>query len=289
MTTSSLFIDPQAKPLSTTGLQQAGCYLCFFLTGTVTPTPVYQDGALTIPLSQPAAGTVNPVGGTVADASGRFVPIYINPATTYRVQMYTAAGVKIEDTDPYITGGSPPFTTSTPGSVPASGGGVLNFLRADGTWAAEYLVAVKAANTTRVGTGAATNDPDLAIVVPAAGTYLYELMAFPLQATAPACGAAYGMNFAGTYDNAASLNTWDVFATVGSWVMSNTGLTGNPSITSLASGQFSTVSLDTIRVFGVLVALTAGTLGFSWTQSTTDGVHGTTMGKGSYLKVTRVV
>lgn len=103
--TGVLLADPQQKPLSTVGQFQAGCYYCFFLTGTTTPTNVYADGLLSTPLSQPTPGSVNPSAGTVADAAGRFVPIYLNAATIYRVQLYNAAGVKLEDTDPYVVPG----------------------------------------------------------------------------------------------------------------------------------------------------------------------------------------
>lgn len=103
--TGILFNDPQVKPLSTVGQPQAGCYYCFFLTGTTTPSNVYADGLLTTPLSQPTPGSVNPTGGTVADSAGRFVPIYLNPAIVYRAQLYNAAGSKLEDTDPYVVAG----------------------------------------------------------------------------------------------------------------------------------------------------------------------------------------
>lgn len=115
--TGILFSDPQARPLSNLGAVQAGVYLCFFLTGTTTPTNVYSDGLLTTPLSQPTPGSVNPTGGTVANSAGLFVPIYLNPATIYRVQMYTAAGVKIEDTDPYVP---QPIPTPTAAQVGAA-------------------------------------------------------------------------------------------------------------------------------------------------------------------------
>src|ERR1700730_5942708 len=97
-----LFNDPRAKPLSTTGAFQGGCYFCFFSSGTTTPTNVYADGNLATPLSQPAPASVSPTGGTVAASDGRLVPIYLNPATVYRVQLYNAAGTLLEDTDPYV-------------------------------------------------------------------------------------------------------------------------------------------------------------------------------------------
>lgn len=90
-----LFSDPQVKPLSTVGQPQAGAYLNFYLTGTLTPANVYADGGLTTPLNQPVT----------ADSAGRFVPIYLNPVTFYRVQLYNAGGSKLEDTDPYVVPG----------------------------------------------------------------------------------------------------------------------------------------------------------------------------------------
>src|SRR5258706_8030536 len=90
-----LFFDPRAKPLSTAGIYQPGCYLQFYLTGTTTFTNVYADGNLTTPLSQ------TPISGnTTAAADGRFVPIYLDPSTIYRVQLYSAVGILLEDTDP---------------------------------------------------------------------------------------------------------------------------------------------------------------------------------------------
>jgi hypothetical protein len=92
--TGVLFYDPRAKPLSTTGTYQPGCYLYFYTTGTTTQATVYADGLLTVPLTQPV----------VAAADGRFVPIYLSPSTIYRVQLYSATNVLLEDTDPFVPG-----------------------------------------------------------------------------------------------------------------------------------------------------------------------------------------
>ncbi len=110
MSTGFLWYDGQSKPLSTGGQPQAGCYLVFFLTGTTTPTNVYADGALTTPLSQPTPGSVNPVAGTVSDGNGRLPAIYLNPSVVYRYQLYSAAGVLLEDRDPFFAPGSPTVT-----------------------------------------------------------------------------------------------------------------------------------------------------------------------------------
>jgi len=95
--TGVLFYEARAKPLSTVGLIQPGAYYQFYLTGTTTLTNVYADGSLTTPLSQ-TPGT----GATTAASDGRLVPIYLNPATTYRYQLYSSTGTLLEDVDPYI-------------------------------------------------------------------------------------------------------------------------------------------------------------------------------------------
>lgn len=89
-----LFYDGRAKPLSPTGVFQPGCTLQFFATGTTTPATVYADGALTVPLSQPVT----------AAGDGRFVPIYLNPATIYRYQLFNSVSVMQEDIDPFVAG-----------------------------------------------------------------------------------------------------------------------------------------------------------------------------------------
>ena len=95
----TLFYDPQAKPLSSVGVPMPGAYYLFFFTQTTTAANVYADGALTTPLSQ-TPGQAQP--SCTADANGRFNPIYLNPSTTYRVQLFNSSGTKLEDVDPYV-------------------------------------------------------------------------------------------------------------------------------------------------------------------------------------------
>jgi hypothetical protein len=89
-----LFYDGRAKPLSSTGVFQPGCTLQFFETGTLTAAPVYADGALTTPLSQPVT----------AASDGRFVPIYLDPSVIYRYQLFNSISVLQEDIDPFVAG-----------------------------------------------------------------------------------------------------------------------------------------------------------------------------------------
>lgn len=101
-----LWYDAQGKPLSTSGTQQAGCQLSFYLTKTLVLTNVYADGLLTTPRPQPI----------IADASGRFPPIYLDPATIYRYQLLSSTGILLEDIDPYVVGGGSfgPGTANAP-------------------------------------------------------------------------------------------------------------------------------------------------------------------------------
>lgn len=100
--TGVLFYEARAKPLSVVGLIQPGAYYQFYLTGTLSLTNVYADGNLATPLSQTPGS-----GATTAAADGRLVPIYMNPAITYRYQLYSATAVLLEDVDPYIPAPTP--------------------------------------------------------------------------------------------------------------------------------------------------------------------------------------
>ncbi len=141
--TGILFADPRVKPTNTAGQSQSGCYYVFYSTGTTTPVSVYADGFLTTPLSQPPAGTVSPVGyGTIAASDGRFVPFYMNPAITYRAQLYSAAGVLLEDTDPYVVPGAggaastaPPYYAQTALEIAASVTPTSYNIAAQNNWA----------------------------------------------------------------------------------------------------------------------------------------------------------
>jgi hypothetical protein len=85
-----LFYSPRFRPLSATGAIMPLCYIQFYKTGTTTPTNVYADAALATPLSNPV----------VADLAGQFPKIYLDPAVTYRAQLYDASNVLQWDDDP---------------------------------------------------------------------------------------------------------------------------------------------------------------------------------------------
>lgn len=90
---AELFTLPFRPALSPRGLPIAGAKLHFFVSGSLTPTPVYADAALTVPLSNPVT----------ADSAGKWPSIYTNSTVTYRVQLKDANGNLIpgHDVDPY--------------------------------------------------------------------------------------------------------------------------------------------------------------------------------------------
>lgn len=103
MATGQLFYDPVARPLSAVGVAMPGAYYNFYVSGTTNPATVYQDPALTLPY--PAAslnGSAALFSVIQADGTGAFTPIYLNPQTIYRVQLYNSTWSLIEDVDPYI-------------------------------------------------------------------------------------------------------------------------------------------------------------------------------------------
>lgn len=86
----ALFTLPKQIPLSSGGLLLPGAKLYFYATGTSNPQNTYSDVLLATP-------NANPV---IADASGVFAPIYLDPSLPhYRVKLTTSADVQIYQVD----------------------------------------------------------------------------------------------------------------------------------------------------------------------------------------------
>jgi hypothetical protein len=127
-----LFYDPVARPLSATGTSLPGGYYNFYVSGTTNPATVYQDPGLTLPW--PAAslnGSAALYSVVQADGTGTFAPIFMNPTTIYRVQLYNAAWQLIEDVDPYVP--AMPTTGNGPVQIDAQGEVVINAPAPGGT------------------------------------------------------------------------------------------------------------------------------------------------------------
>jgi hypothetical protein len=163
----------------------ANSYYLFFLSGTSTPTNIYQNGTLT---------TAFPAGNRVtSDAYGRFAPIYLDPSIIYRVQFFNSAGVRQWQVDPYTSQLSTVGTSSLSPygfqiaptgeftlDAPNTGGtgitltlkaGVLGSaaLRVTGTLAGNSAIIINNSATTgaQTATFAATNKPGTAASSPA--------------------------------------------------------------------------------------------------------------------------
>ncbi len=93
---AQLFTPPFQQTLDANANAISGARLFFYVTGTTTIAPVYADGDLSVPLASPV----------VADAAGRFVPIYLDPAIIYRVVVADAEGGVIRDVDPITSADS---------------------------------------------------------------------------------------------------------------------------------------------------------------------------------------
>jgi hypothetical protein len=105
MATGQLLYDPYPRPLNVAGLTLPQGYYNFFLSGTTTPAPVYQNAALTVPYPAtllPFLSTSALYNAAQSDATGTFQPIFLNPTLIYRVQLYNSVGTLIEDVDPYV-------------------------------------------------------------------------------------------------------------------------------------------------------------------------------------------
>ena len=84
-----LFQLPKTQPFGS-GVYLPGAKLNFYLTGTSTPTPVYTTSALSVAHSQPV----------VADATGTFAEIYLDPTISYKVTLSNSSDVLQYTVDP---------------------------------------------------------------------------------------------------------------------------------------------------------------------------------------------
>jgi hypothetical protein len=114
MATGQLFYDPIARPLSSLGVSMPNAYYNFYVSGTTNPATVYQDAGLTLPYPAAALNGSSALYSVVqADGTGAMPPIFMNPETIYRVQLYSSSWSLVEDVDPYVP------------SMPVTGNGQL--------------------------------------------------------------------------------------------------------------------------------------------------------------------
>jgi len=96
--TGQRFNLPYATVENNIGVPLPGAKLYFYLTGTSTPHDTWSNVGLTI-------ANTNPV---VADSSGRFPNVFLDPSIAYKVTLTDSSGVQIWTADPVQ--GVPPFS-----------------------------------------------------------------------------------------------------------------------------------------------------------------------------------
>lgn len=182
-----LFVDPVITPLFNGAVIPNGYYL-FFVSGTTTPAPAYQDAALTLPFpTQTIAGTPGQYA-VFGNGSGQYGPIYLSPSIIYRQQLYNAQGALLEDNNIIVpalpVSGNGPITVNAEGEVtlnqPLQGGAgvTLTVVPVAGGKAVKLVgsgagnPAVVANSSVTVGaqtaTFAATNKPGTGTTAPSA-------------------------------------------------------------------------------------------------------------------------
>lgn len=90
MSAFQIFTQPSQQALDTAANVLSGATLTFTLTGTSTPTNAYSDSSLTTPAANPLS----------ANAAGVFIPIFLDPAVTYRIVLKSQTGTVLQTWDP---------------------------------------------------------------------------------------------------------------------------------------------------------------------------------------------
>ncbi len=238
-----LFKQPLDQPLTDDGKVLAAtslgnAYRMFYLTNSTTPVTVYKDAAYTLPY---AAGPV------FANASGQFLPIYLDPAYEYRSQLFDGNGRLLEDCDTVNNNGV---------SSPLIAGVALS--------------AFKATTTTRTSPGALTPDPDLQITLANAGTFKIDADLIFTVASATSMEAIFtGMSVGqGGASSGGFGNFYPIpfFGTVGGVVAAGGQFTISDeanefkTILNLTTGPLSNV----IRITGTVQSLGTALFQFQW-------------------------
>lgn len=253
-----LFDEPYYKPQGFFGQLLPNATLVFLRSGSAgpiqSPATVYQDGARTVPYSQPIT----------ADANGRFNPIYLTPGIAYRVQLFDQTGRRMEDDDPYVA--QPPFF---------------------------YQSIVKQADTARASTLNVQFDPDLQMQLPYPGVYRFDFqlgysisavgnngnLVMSVDVSTGEMSATAPQEVVGIGNLTGTVNQTNIFALV---VKNTNSPSGTGGTTFTFQNQDPTVNFMWMR--GFITMQTPGLLGLAWAQSTSN-LAPTTLRKGSSLTV----
>lgn len=147
------------------------------------------------------------------------------------------------------------------------------------------IKAVKTALTARASTTTLSNDPDLVLAIPSAGTYAIEALISAYNTAGGTVGVSYNLNYSGTFTANQSL----ILAVAGasSFPPAATLITATAT-TSLAFGNCgAAIGGGQGLIKATLVATGAGTLGFAWAQNASNPTA-TNIGAGSYITATKI-
>jgi hypothetical protein len=183
---------------------------------------------------------------------------------------------------PGVQAGAPTGGDKGAGTINATGLFVNG--TAVSTGATATLVAVKAAVTARSLTTTPANDPDLTIAIPGAGTYAIEAFISHYNAT-PSFGISCNLNYSGTYTANSSLVD---YATNGVPTAATNLIASAVATSQLAGNTGSALGIFApLLITATLVATGAGTVAFSWAQSSSNA-SATNVGAGSYMTATKI-
>lgn len=248
------FVDPNTKPLvSANGLianSLPNAQRTFWIPGSgfTLQQQVYSNASLLTPIVQPV----------VADANGRFPPVYFNPVLQYAEQLKNSGGVLQRQNDPVSVSNT--FEPSV--------------------WI------TKNAPTTITNNAVLAGDPDLTFNIGVVGTYKFELdlewqsasaqnlqlqLAYTaaMDANSAQGCVGYGSITSGTVQfpgNTLAYNT----------VLNGLSITGNGAAVG-----------NVFRLCGIIKVTAAGTFQLQWAQQTSSATP-LTLQAGSTLAITRV-
>jgi hypothetical protein len=155
--TGQLFYDPLPTPLNNGAVIPNGFYN-FYVSGSTTPAPVYQDAGLTTPYPTQTFNGTPGLYIVTGNGQGQYGPIYLNPSTIYRQQLYNSSGALLEDNDPIVP--ALPVTGNGPLTLDAFGEVTVNAPQPGGTGVA-LTVNSAAGGMAALLTGSGAGNPAL--------------------------------------------------------------------------------------------------------------------------------
>jgi len=150
------------------------------------------------------------------------------------------------------------------------------------------ITAAKAATTARSNTTTLAADPDLAVVIPAVGTYAFEAMLNVWGTTTSTQGLKWNLYAVGapTFAFSAGVMRSDYFTGVSSIGISSAIASGGSGIADMSATSIGTQMIFMKGSF-IATAVSNATLGISWAQLSSSA-NATNVGLGSYLSVRKV-